>query len=164
MFALNGAYLLETTTTPLPGAHTYDCAGLYGSTCQTVNPRWHHIFRTTWVTPWNVNTSLTWRYIGPVQLDNNDPDPSLHFAVTSWAFSAPGYNTFNARLPSMSYLDLAATWQALDNLEIRAGINNILDKDPPLATFEITAGGAANTYSTYDALGRQLFLAFTAKF
>jgi outer membrane receptor protein involved in Fe transport len=26
-FAMNGAYLLSTETTPLPGAHTYDCAG-----------------------------------------------------------------------------------------------------------------------------------------
>ena len=33
-FALNGAYLLKSATTPLPGAHTYDCAGLFGSTCQ----------------------------------------------------------------------------------------------------------------------------------
>ena len=101
---------------------------------------------------------MTWRYIDAVKLDNNDPDPSLN----GLPFGA--YNSFNARLPSFSYLDIAANWQVLDNLEIRAGINNVLDKDPPLATFEITAGGAANTYSTYDALGRQLFLAFTAKF
>ena len=40
----------------------------------------------------------------------------------------------------------------------------MFDKDPPLATVEITSGGAANTYSTYDAFGRQLFLAVTAKF
>jgi hypothetical protein len=29
---------------------------------------------------------------------------------------------------------------------------------------EITAGGANNTYETCDTLGRQLFVAFTAKF
>lgn len=43
-------------------------------------------------------------------------------------------------------------------------VNNILDKDPPIVTSEITAGGANNTYETYDTLGRQLFLALTAKF
>jgi len=48
--------------------------------------------------------------------------------------------------------------------ELRVGINNILDKDPPLATSEITAGGANNTYEIYDTLGRQLFVSFTAKF
>ena len=157
-WALNGAYLLKTTTTPQPGAHTFDCAGLYGSTCQTVNPKWHHILRTSWITPWDVTASLTWRYIGPVKLDQNDSDPTLNGS----AFGA--FNVFNARLPSFSYLDLAASWNIRDNLEVRGGINNLLDKDPPLATFEITSGGAANTYSTYDALGRQLFVTFTAKF
>ncbi|MGH8131678.1 MAG: TonB-dependent receptor domain-containing protein, partial [Steroidobacteraceae bacterium] len=66
-FALNGAYLLHMESTPLPGAHTYDCAGLFGFTCQTINPRWHHIFRTSWLTPWNVTAALTWRYIGSVK-------------------------------------------------------------------------------------------------
>ena len=47
---------------------------------------------------------------------------------------------------------------------IRAGVNNVLDKDPPLITSEITSSGANNTYETYDTLGRQLFVAFTAKF
>jgi hypothetical protein len=28
----------------------------------------------------------------------------------------------------------------------------------------IVSGGAANTYSIYDMFGRQLFVAFTAKF
>ena len=157
-FALNGAYLLKTTTTQQPGAHTYDCAGLYGSTCQTVNPKWHHILRTSWITPWDVTASLTWRYIGSVSLDQNSSDPTLNNS----AFGA--FNSFNARLPSFSYIDLAASWNIKDNLELRGGINNILDKDPPLATFEITSGGAANTYSTYDAMGRQMFVTFTAKF
>jgi len=49
-------------------------------------------------------------------------------------------------------------------LQIRAGANNILDKDPPLINTNIVSGGAANTYSIYDMFGRQLFVAFTAKF
>ena len=39
-----------------------------------------------------------------------------------------------------------------------------MDKDPPLVTSELTAGGDPNTYSTYDTLGRQIYAAFTAKF
>jgi iron complex outermembrane recepter protein len=157
-FALNGAYLLHNETQPLPGAHTYDCAGLFGSTCQTVNPRWHHIFRTTWDTPWNVSASLTWRYIGAVSQDNNSSDPTLHFST--WG----AYDFYNARIPSFSYLDLEATWNINKIVQIRAGANNILDKDPPVLNSELVAGGAANTYSVYDMFGRQLFLAFTAKF
>ncbi len=159
---LNGSYMLKDTTTPLPGAPTYDCVGLFGSVCQTVNPRWRHIFSATWQTPANVDVGMNWRFIGKVGYDGNDPDPTLHAAEEA-IFGA--YNDFDKKLPNMSYIDLFAVWNTpFKGLTVRGGINNILDKDPPLATFEITSGGAANTYSTYDSLGRQLYLAFTAKF
>lgn len=156
-FALNGSYLLHNETQPLPGAHTYDCAGLFGATCETVNPHWHHLFRTTWDTPWEVSSSLTWRYIGKVEEDNNTSDPTLKYA------SYGAYDYANARIPAFNYLDLEVTWNVNRILQIRAGANNILDKDPPVVNTYVVAGGAANTYSTYDMFGRQLFLAFTAK-
>jgi iron complex outermembrane recepter protein len=157
-FALNGVYQLHNESTPLPGTHTYDCAGLFGATCQTINPRWHHLFRTTWDTPWNVSASLTWRFIGSVSEDNNSGDPTLHFSTFG------GYDFYNGRIPSYSYLDLEATWNVNSALQIRAGANNILDKDPPVINSDIVSGGAANTYSIYDMFGRQLFVAFSAKF
>jgi iron complex outermembrane recepter protein len=156
-FALNGSYLLHNETQPLPGAHTYDCAGLFGATCETINPHWHHLFRTTWDTPWEVSASLTWRYIGKVEEDNNTSDPTLQNA------SYGAYDYANARIPAFNYLDLEVTWNVNRILQIRGGANNILDKDPPLVNTYVVAGGAANTYSTYDMFGRQLFLAFTAK-
>jgi outer membrane receptor protein involved in Fe transport len=164
VFGLNGAYLLTQKTTPLPGAHTYDCAGLYGSTCQTVNPIWHHILRTTWASPWKWDFALTWRFIDSVKLDNNDSEPSLQGAEHHSDTGAPQYKAFGARFPSFSYFDLAAMWNLNEEMQFRLGINNILDKDPPLTTFEVVAGGAANTYSTYDAMGRQVFASFTTKF
>ncbi len=157
-FDMNGTWLQHFETTPTPGAHTYDCAGLFGFTCQTINPRWHHIFRTTWNTPWDVSTSLTWRYIGKVYEDNNSGDPTLHYAT--WG----AYDYYNASIPSQSYLDLEATWHVNKVLTLRAGANNVLDKDPPLIDGLIVAGGAANTYDIYDMFGRQLFVAFSAKF
>jgi outer membrane receptor protein involved in Fe transport len=164
-FAMNGAYLLSTETTPLPGAHTYDCASLYGSTCQTVNPRWRHNLRTTYQTPWNFDVALTWRYVGPVWLDNNDSDPTLQGAEhRDPGTGEPLYKAFGAKFPSFSYFDLAGTWNATEDIQVRLGINNILDKDPPLGTAEVVGGGAANTYSTYDIMGRQVFLSATAKF
>lgn len=71
---------------------------------------------------------------------------------------------FNAKIPSYNYVDLEATWNVNKILQIRAGANNVLDKDPPILDTSIVSGGAANTYSTYDMFGRQLFVAFTAKF
>jgi len=155
---LNGAYLQHNESTPIPGAHTYDCAGLFGFTCQTINPRWHHIFRMSWETPWSASFSVTWRYIGSVSEDNNNPDPTLHYS--QWGT----YDAFNATIPSFSYLDLQATWNVNKILQIRAGANNVLDKAPPVILNPIVAGGAANTYDIYDIFGRQLFVAFTAKY
>src|SRR5205814_763550 len=107
-FALNGAYLLTQKTTPLPNAHTYDCAGLYGNTCGTVNPRWHHNLRTTWSTPWNFDLAMTWRFLSPVKLDNNDSDPTLRrrrsgSLLASGFFSVRRTVTFSA--PAASTAD-----------------------------------------------------------
>jgi outer membrane receptor protein involved in Fe transport len=164
--ALNGAYLLHDTTTPYPGSGSYDCAGLFGSSCEdgSVNPHWRHNLRLTWETPWNVLLSAQWRFIGPTSFDNNSTNPLLAGAEETGI--TPTYDQYNARIPGYSYLDLTAVWHVLANLELRAGVTNLLDKDPPLIpSGEITGNsGPANSYPTYDYLGRQLFVAFTAKF
>jgi iron complex outermembrane receptor protein len=158
-FDMNGNWLQHQISTPVPGGGSYDCAGLYGFTCQTVNPRWHHIFRTTWNTMWNVSTSATWRFIGAVHEDANTGNPLL--ANPNYA-----YDAYNPRISSFSYLDLEASWHPFPILTIRAGMNNVLDKDPPLLVSQtgLVAGGAANNPDGYDVFGRQLFVAFTAKF
>jgi outer membrane receptor protein involved in Fe transport len=74
------------------------------------------------------------------------------------------YDSFNREISGYSYLDLAVAWNVYKGVQIRTGVNNLLDKDPPVVTSEITAGGAANTYETCDLLGRQVYLAVTAKF
>jgi iron complex outermembrane recepter protein len=160
-FEMNGAYLQHAQTQPLVGTHTYDCAGYFGFTCQTINPRWHHIFRSSWQMPGDVSASVTWRFLGPVSQDNNSPDETLHFSNPSFGGV---YDFFNARIPSYSYVDLAATWQINKDFTLRAGVNNLLDKDPPILETFVVANGAANTYSIYDMFGRQLFAAFVAKF
>jgi iron complex outermembrane recepter protein len=158
-FALNGSYLLKNEFGTAPGVDKYDCAGLFGAVCQTVNPHWRHVVRTTWETPWaNLALSLNWRYIGKVSLDQNEDNPTLHFATFGQ------YDGFNAGISAYNYFDLSASWGFHEGMELRGGINNIADKNPPLITSEITAGGDANTYSTYDQMGREAFIAVTMKF
>jgi iron complex outermembrane receptor protein len=154
-FALNGAYLLHVENQPVPGGHTYDCAGLYGATCQTVNFKWHHILRTMWSMPGNVNAALTWRYLGPVSLDSNSSDPTLNGGFV---------DRVEPRIPGYNYFDLEATWNATSALTVRAGINNVLDKDPPILNVNLVPGGAANTNPVYDYFGRELFAGFTLTF
>jgi iron complex outermembrane receptor protein len=92
-----------------------------------------------------------------VKQDNNDADPTLNQS----AFA--GFDVFNAEIGAKDYLDLAATYSPVENVELRAGINNIADKDPPLLGSEIVGGGSPNTYTTYDIFGRQIFLAVNWK-
>jgi outer membrane receptor protein involved in Fe transport len=152
--AFNGALQMAGTTI-LPGVSPYDCTGLFGSKCQTVNPTWRHTFRMTWNTPWNVLASLQWRYIGDVSLDTNTSNPTL---------TNGKHDAFDATLPAINYLDLSGAWRVNTVLTLRAGINNILDQDPPLVNNKITGTGTPNTYPTYDLLGRQMFVSATAKF
>ena len=98
--------------------------------------------------------------IGKVGNDNNDPNPLLHF-VTEGA-----YDFKTNQLPNFSYFDLALNWRTpLKGLEIRGGVNNMFDKDPPIVVTPAYYGaGYANTAPAYDTLGRQLYVAFTATF
>jgi outer membrane receptor protein involved in Fe transport len=141
---------LQDFTIPVGSAATQDCTGQYGPQCGTPRPEWRHKFRATWNTPWDVKASLTWRYIAEVTAD-------------------PGHagGPLDATLGSRNYFDLAATWRFSDTYEFRAGINNVLDKDPPL----IGSGNLANGYingntapQVYDALGRFIFFGVTANF
>ncbi|HET9390823.1 MAG TPA: TonB-dependent receptor, partial [Steroidobacteraceae bacterium] len=157
---LNGTALLKTTTTPAPGQHTFNCAGLFGPSCgTTINPKWRHNLRLNWDTPLRVLVSVQWRFIGKVGLDNNDPDPSL------FASREGVYDPYNRQLPNISYLDLSASYTIREGISIRAGINNLLDKDPPIVPTDYTGGaGSPNTFPSYDLLGRQAFVGFTARF
>jgi outer membrane receptor protein involved in Fe transport len=157
---LNGAYLLSKDSTPVAGGGSYDCTGLFGDTCQTVNPKWRHNLRAAWELPSNLILAATWRFSSSVNLDNNDPNPLLY--GVGGQLGAP--IQFSARLPAVSYLDLSTTWAYTDHLKIRAGINNVFDKDPPLVPNEIIAGGAPNYYEFYDGLGRQVFAGVTLTF
>jgi outer membrane receptor protein involved in Fe transport len=65
----------------------------------------------------------------------------------------------------MSYLDLSAIYTVYEGIAVRAGVNNVLDKDPPIIATVFSGGaGSPNTFPSYDLVGRQAFLGFTAKF
>ena len=159
VWAINGVYLLHATTQPIAGGPQYDCAGLFGLTCQTVNPRWRHNLRATWEMPWNVDASLNWRFIGKVGNDNNDPQPQLHLVAYQGSFDQD-----LQQIPNISYVDLSFGYRGWKGVDIRGGVNNLFDRNPPLVPLAIQPGGAPNTYGTYEALGRQLYLALSAKF
>jgi outer membrane receptor protein involved in Fe transport len=153
-----GTYVESFITQPLTGGPTYNCAGLYGPTCSDPNPHWRHKIRLTWMSPWNFDLSLQWRYVGGVKLDFQESNPLF----------ANGYvDPADGHLAGVSYLDLSGNWRIKDGFTVRAGINNLADKDPPLVGTVACAAATCNgnTYpGVYDALGRTIFLGLTAKF
>lgn len=153
-FHLTGTYTLTAKNQSLPTEPAYDCAGLFGNTCGSPQPDWRHHFRVNWTTPWDVTLAVTWRYMGPSALDSNTDQPAL----TSGSF-----DPLNARIPGLSYFDLSVNWQMTDELQLRAGMNNLFDSDPHIISNLITGTGSPNVYNNYDLLGRQVFLAITAR-
>ncbi len=157
-FDLVGTYLIDLKTDELPGniIPQYDCAGYYGGRCATtsggVNPVWRHKLRTTWQSPIGVDASITWRYFSSV----NQGDSFNGFTAS------PTDEDF--ALETRNYIDLAGSYGITDKWNVTVGVNNLLDKDPPLTTQ--TAGFSnGNTYpQTYDAQGRFLFVGTTIDF
>jgi iron complex outermembrane recepter protein len=150
-----GTYLTKLVTEEIAGEGSYDCVGLYGNTCSTPNPKWRHKIRAAWNTPWAVDASLSWRYFDAVKLDTTSSNPLLSGTV-------PGTD---AKLASRSYLDLALAYNFNKKLTFTLGVNNLLDKDPPITgTSGPSIFGNGNSFpQVYDALGRRVFLNLTAK-
>ena len=141
--------------TAFAGAAAIHCAGLYGPQCGEPQLRYKGNLRGTWVDPTNTFTvSLLWRYLSAAQSELS----TLDF---------PGFvDSPDLHLPAMNYFDLSGTWALSDTLQLRGGIRNLMDKDPPLTDYATAPASdiSGNTFpNTYDALGRQFFLGLNVK-
>ncbi|MEA3015221.1 MAG: iron complex outerrane recepter protein [Sphingomonadales bacterium] len=162
-FSLVGTWLDELTIDN-GISETYDCAGYYGPTCGVPSPEWRHKFRVTYTHPSGIGLSAQWRYFSAVDVENKNPSSTLNQAF------AP----FNETIPSQSYFDLTLTARLGDHYNFRLGVNNILDREPPI----IGANGTStvinacpgtvcsgNTFpNVYDAMGRYIFAGVTLDF
>jgi len=124
-WGLNGSYYLHNSTTPLPGGGSYDCAGLFGTTCQTVSPRWRHNLRTTWQTPGGTSTchspgGSSARWATTITI----PTPCSRCRVQRRVdFAVP-------QVPNINYLDLHVAWHATKSLDVR-GVSTICSTGIP---------------------------------
>jgi iron complex outermembrane recepter protein len=155
-FDFNGTYTKEFIQEPIKGLGEFDCIGLHGANCGVAQPKWRHKIRTTWETPWNFDIAATWRHVGSVDAEGTSSNPQLNNPSL-----APADRTLGER----NYLDLAGSWNATKQLVVRMGVNNVLDKDPPITGVTAAVFGNANTYpQAYDALGRRFFFNATFMF
>ncbi len=158
----NGTLLNAFTTQTFPGGSSYDCAGLYGTICDFSTggapaPKFRSKTRLTWTTPWAIQASVAWRHLDSVAVDSSSSNINLAGTV----------NPADAKLPAYDYFDLSANWRIRRQYTLRIGVNNLMDLQPPLVgTGHLVAVyGSGNTYpSTYDSLGRYIFMGLTAAF
>lgn len=135
-----GTWLDKLVTNPGPGIDPYNCVGLFADDCGLPTPEIRTHTRIDWRTPWNVDASLTWRYMSSVDEFRSNPAQ------------------IDYSLASQSYFDLSANWQVTEKGSLMLGVNNVLDEDPPLNS-NVGTTGNGNTYpQIYDAFGRFIFV------
>ncbi|GAB5348396.1 TonB-dependent receptor domain-containing protein [Alteriqipengyuania sp. 357] len=108
----------------------------------STHPAWKHV-TTLGLAGDTGSLSFRWRYIG--QQDNSA-------IVTNPDSEAEG-------VPAVSYFDLIGRLNVQDRFELRAGINNLFDQQPPEF-----GGSSVTPTSTYDVIGRRFFVGATARF
>ena len=150
-FNFIGTYTASFDIEPYPGSGDYNCAGYYGGTCLNPLPKWKHTATVGWSTPWHgLALEARWRHIARTENDVANPAPLLSGKIT------PALQYLGSR----DYLDLVATDQIFSGVLLQLGVNNVMDKDPPiLPTDQLPPPFFnGNTYpQVYDTLGRYVF-------
>ena len=153
-------YTDKFTITPMQAvpANKNRCVGAYGSTCGEPIPQYKGVTRITWSTG-PLGVSLRHRFIDSVTSDRYVLPKSAGLPSTS----IPSLATMsNPKFDAMNYFDLSATFDFGDKAEVYAGVNNLLDTDPPIVA---GFGGYGNTFpATYDYAGMTVFMGVNVSF
>ena len=138
---LIGTYMMTKETTPIPNepTSTYDCVGLVNGQCFPT-PEWRHTASVTYDSNGFWAATARWRYYDEITYDG-----SVDLIA-------------NDNLDVMNYLDLNGVIRFMGNHDLRFGVNNVLDEEPPLVGGTLVGGiNNANSLAIYDQLGRYFF-------
>lgn len=112
-----------------------DCKGTFGGSCSGdfasfLQADYRHRLTADWANDF-LNIQVGWRMIGGVvnALDETD------------------------RIGAQHYIDLGATWQAHERIELTIGADNLFDINPPVPA---SGGNHFGALSDYDILGRTI--------
>ncbi|HXC54240.1 MAG TPA: TonB-dependent receptor, partial [Rhizomicrobium sp.] len=151
--------LVTTNNSVLADGTVLHCAGVWGSNCGEPENRFKSNLRLTWAdNKGDFSLSLRWRHLSGVTFEGNLPS-----AI------APGFDFNNnpvLEFPDFDYFDLTGTWSVADSIDLRAGVRNLFDKDPPITDNNTAPASDVNNNTfpnTYDALGRVIFVGATIK-
>ncbi len=136
-------YTTDSTKVAFEGDTPSHCAGYFGSICEEPLPDYKHRMTAKWSND-DISAQLLWRHIGKVSDDDLETDYSIE--------------SISAR----NYFDASISYSFTDNYRVTAGIDNLLDKRPPIIGDN---DQQSNTYpATYDVFGRSYFVNMTATF
>jgi iron complex outermembrane receptor protein len=173
-----GTYLTSYQKTPiaaLPGS-AYDCAGYYGPTCSSLGSgaggplfKWRHDMTVTWDTPLRaLSVTAGWRFMSGVTLESLSSNPNLGTVSAGASIANGKISNTDASIPAFNYLDLSGAYRITDKIMFRLGVNNLLDRAPPIiggSNLPSPPIGNGNTMpGTYDWGGRYVFGELTAQF
>jgi hypothetical protein len=131
---------------------------LYGGTCGSPIPKWRHKLRLTLDTPFGLGISGQWRHLSSSTYEGWSTNPTLAGSHIQLGHVFKAYDAF----------DLAATYSLFNHgVDLRAGVNNVFDRIPPLVTSTGCPAGPCNGnvwVTTYDALGRYIYAGATITF
>jgi outer membrane receptor protein involved in Fe transport len=138
----------EDSVIVLEGQQPIECAGLLGGTCSgnfiRATPDFRGLASAIW-TRGHANVRTDIELIGDFDL------------------SEDAFPNNNVPVSSQYYWDIAGGYRFNETIELFAGVNNILDEQPPLIGFR--AGGDSNTQAQlYDTVGRRYFIGTTVSF
>jgi outer membrane receptor protein involved in Fe transport len=156
--ALLGSTMFEERLeTPLIN---YDCVGFYGNQCGIPDAEWRHRFRATWNTNFKAAFAFGWRFASGTEVDDASDNPDLGnpALLERWALNG------SEKIDSFSWFDLAASYKFRDNVNMTVGVNNIMDKEPPLGAGLSDIDFGPGFYGFYDPLGRTIFANMSFEF
>lgn len=157
--SLAGTFVIDDQVSPLAGVNddaAFECAGKINISCQT--HEWRHIAQLRYSRDiWSVG--LRWRFFGELDYKGNDNE---NLSVDKRLCSPNGGTSpafasclGNGGINGTSYFDLNTTVQLFDMAELTLGVNNVLDRRPPITGSTVTAN--ANSPGGYDQVGRYFF-------
>jgi outer membrane receptor protein involved in Fe transport len=157
-FQILGTYMLKDTfEDPLI---SYDCAGLFGNSCGIPDARWRHRFRAAWQTNFNTTFALGWRFTSRVTNEELSDETDLAVPARTQLWTVNGSH----EIPAFNFFDFAATYKFKDGVNFTLGVNNLLDKEPPLGAGLSDVDFGAGFYNFYDSLGRTVYANFQFQF
>jgi outer membrane receptor protein involved in Fe transport len=143
--SLIGTYMMTKEFEDIPGvSEVYDCVDTLDNGCFP-QPEWRHVLSASYDTGSWWKATAKWRYFSAVN-DYTGSDTLVQDGIGS-----------------QSYLDLKGSFTINDYTRVLVGVNNVLDKEPPLVGGTLSTNGNA-VAGYYDTLGRYFHASVSLKF